>query len=60
MTSLDLPDAALAAYLEAHLTDFRGPLASSKFKGGQSNPTYRIDAARPSPRVLPRTLDVRR
>lgn len=44
MTSLDLPDAALAAYLEAHLPDFRGPLASTKFKGGQSNPTYRIDA----------------
>ena len=45
MTSLDLPDAALAAYLEAHVPDFRGPLASTKFKGGQSNPTYRIDAA---------------
>ena len=45
MTSLDLPDAALAAYLEAHVPDFRGPLVSSKFKGGQSNPTYRIDAA---------------
>ncbi|MCX7043127.1 MAG: phosphotransferase family protein [Gammaproteobacteria bacterium] len=45
MTSLDLPDAELAAYLEAHVPDFRGPLASTKFKGGQSNPTYRIDAA---------------
>ena len=45
MTSLDLPDAALAAYLEVHVPDFRGPLASTKFKGGQSNPTYRIDAA---------------
>ena len=45
MTSLDLPDAALAAYLEAHVPDFRGPLASTKFKGGPSNPTYRIDAA---------------
>ena len=45
MTSLDLPDAALAAYLEAHVPDFLGPLASTKFKGGQSNPTYRIDAA---------------
>ena len=45
MSSLDLPDAALAAYLEAHVPDFRGPLASTKFKGGQSNPTYRIDAA---------------
>ena len=45
MSSLDLPDAALAAYLQARLPDFRGPLVSTKFKGGQSNPTYRIDAA---------------
>ena len=45
MSSLDLPDASLATYLEAHVPDFRGPLASTKFKGGQSNPTYRIDAA---------------
>ena len=45
MSSLDLPEAALAAYLEAHVPEFRGPLASTKFKGGQSNPTYRIDAA---------------
>ena len=45
MSSLDLPEAALAGYLETHVPGFRGPLASSKFKGGQSNPTYRIDAA---------------
>jgi aminoglycoside phosphotransferase (APT) family kinase protein len=47
MTSplLDLPDAALAAYLERHVDGFRGPLASTKFKGGQSNPTYLIEAA---------------
>src|SRR5436190_912375 len=41
---LSLPDAALAAYLEAQLPAFRGPLRSSKFKGGQSNPTYLIEA----------------
>jgi aminoglycoside phosphotransferase (APT) family kinase protein len=41
---LDLPADALAAYLEAHVDGFRGPLTASKFKGGQSNPTYRIDA----------------
>lgn len=35
----------LSAYLEANLPGFRGPLAATKFKGGQSNPTYRIDAA---------------
>jgi aminoglycoside phosphotransferase (APT) family kinase protein len=43
--SLALPDAALAAYLESHVDGFRGPLTSAKFKGGQSNPTYLIDAA---------------
>lgn len=37
--------AALAAYLEAQVAGFRGPLTATKFKGGQSNPTYRIDAA---------------
>ncbi|WP_257388414.1 phosphotransferase family protein [Tahibacter caeni] len=36
---------ALAAYLQAHLPGFAGPLSATKFKGGQSNPTYRIDAA---------------
>ena len=40
-----LPDAALADYLQAHVPGFRGPLTSSKFKGGQSNPTYLIEAA---------------
>lgn len=35
----------LAAHLEANLPGFRGPLTATKFKGGQSNPTYRIDAA---------------
>ena len=43
--SLELPDAALAAYLEQHVAGFRGPLTSRKFKGGQSNPTYEITAA---------------
>ncbi len=42
---LDLPDAILAAYLEQHVEGFRGPLVSTKFKGGQSNPTYLIEAA---------------
>jgi len=42
---LSLPVDALAAYLERELAGFRGPLAASKFSGGQSNPTYRIDAA---------------
>ena len=42
--SLELDQAALAAYLEAQVPGFRGPLTATKFKGGQSNPTYRIDA----------------
>src|SRR5436190_6049035 len=41
---LSLPDAALAGFLEAQLPGFRGPLRSDKFKGGQSNPTYLIEA----------------
>jgi aminoglycoside phosphotransferase (APT) family kinase protein len=40
-----LPDVPLAAYLEKHLAGFRGPLTATKFKGGQSNPTYRLEAA---------------
>ena len=42
---LSLPDADLADYLAAHLPGFRGPLQSTKFKGGQSNPTYLLEAA---------------
>ena len=33
---------ALAAYLTQHLSGFEGPLAVEQFKGGQSNPTYRL------------------
>ena len=43
--ALALPEALLAAYLEAHVDGFRGPLRATKFKGGQSNPTYLIEAA---------------
>ncbi|MBL8299775.1 MAG: phosphotransferase family protein [Rhodanobacteraceae bacterium] len=35
----------LASYLQARLPGFHGPLSATKFKGGQSNPTYRIDTA---------------
>jgi len=44
-TTLGLPEATLADYLAAHVEGFRGPLSASKFKDGQSNPTYRVDAA---------------
>jgi aminoglycoside phosphotransferase (APT) family kinase protein len=34
--------AALAAYLADHIEGFAGPLTVSQFKGGQSNPTYKL------------------
>jgi aminoglycoside phosphotransferase (APT) family kinase protein len=34
--------ARLAAHLERHLPDFRGPVEVQQFQGGQSNPTYLI------------------
>jgi aminoglycoside phosphotransferase (APT) family kinase protein len=33
---------ALQFYLEQHLPGFAGPLAVEQFKGGQSNPTYKL------------------
>jgi aminoglycoside phosphotransferase (APT) family kinase protein len=35
--------APLQAYLTQHLAGFAGPLSVEQFKGGQSNPTYRLD-----------------
>lgn len=40
-----LDEAALTAWMAANVAGFAGPISLSKFKGGQSNPTYRIDAA---------------
>ncbi len=34
---------ALTAWFEANVEGYEGPISYSKFKGGQSNPTYRID-----------------
>jgi aminoglycoside phosphotransferase (APT) family kinase protein len=34
----------LGAWMEANVAGFVGPLRQSKFAGGQSNPTYRIDS----------------
>ncbi len=34
--------AALSAWLDANLEDFKGPLTVELFKGGQSNPTYKL------------------
>lgn len=33
---------ALATYLQQHLSGFAGPLQVEQFKGGQSNPTYKL------------------
>lgn len=33
---------ALAAWMAANVNDFSGPLTLEEFKGGQSNPTYRL------------------
>ena len=38
-----LDEAALAAWMAANVDGFAGPITLSKFKGGQSNPTYRLD-----------------
>jgi aminoglycoside phosphotransferase (APT) family kinase protein len=38
----DIPLAPLEQFLEGTLEGFRGPLSASRFKGGQSNPTYQL------------------
>ena len=35
--------AALERWMEGHVEGFAGPISVSQFKGGQSNPTYRLD-----------------
>jgi aminoglycoside phosphotransferase (APT) family kinase protein len=41
----DLPLDRLDAWLCDHVEGFRGPLAAERFTGGQSNPTYKLEAA---------------
>ena len=38
----ELNEAALTAWMEAHVKGFQGPLSVEQFKGGQSNPTYKL------------------
>jgi len=46
MSAVDtLDEVVLANYLEANIEGFKGPLNATKFKGGQSNPTFKIEAA---------------
>jgi len=40
-----LDEQALEKYLQANLPGFAGPLKASKFTGGQSNPTFLLEAA---------------
>jgi aminoglycoside phosphotransferase (APT) family kinase protein len=40
----DLPIDSLDAWLRRHVDGFRGPVAAERFTGGQSNPTYRLNA----------------
>lgn len=41
---LEFDVSALEEYLGAHIDGFQGPLRVRQFPGGQSNPTYRLDA----------------
>ena len=45
MSNFDLDTDKLCEYLEANIDGFKGPLTAEKFAGGQSNPTYHIEAA---------------
>ena len=42
---LRFDEAALERWMQEHVEGFRGPMTVSQFKGGQSNPTYRLDTA---------------
>ncbi len=37
-----IDEAALTAWMEANVRDYEGPLDVRQFKGGQSNPTYKL------------------
>ena len=39
-----IDEAKLAAWMSANVADFEGPVEVLKFAGGQSNPTYRVNA----------------
>ncbi|MES2444937.1 MAG: phosphotransferase family protein [Pseudomonadota bacterium] len=41
----DMDEARLGEWLAANVAGFAGPFTVEKFAGGQSNPTYRVDAA---------------
>ncbi|GGE40267.1 aminoglycoside phosphotransferase [Marinicauda pacifica] len=41
--ALKFDESALDAWMTAHVGDYAGPLTVTQFKGGQSNPTYKLD-----------------
>ncbi|WP_374333762.1 phosphotransferase family protein [Aestuariivirga sp.] len=41
-TASDIDAVALEAHLAQHIAGFAGPLTLARFKGGQSNPTYKL------------------
>lgn len=63
-----MAEAELTAWMETHVDGFRGPLTLSRLAGGQSNPTWRVDAAsgsyvlrqKPLGKVLPSAHQVDR
>ncbi|WP_372340929.1 phosphotransferase [Paraglaciecola sp.] len=40
-----LDEQVLAEYLTQHLPDFKGPVSATKFAGGQSNPTFKLQTS---------------
>jgi aminoglycoside phosphotransferase (APT) family kinase protein len=44
-TAHSVDEARLSEYLEQHVPEFYGPVQSTKFKTGQSNPTFLLEAA---------------
>ncbi|GAB4264148.1 MAG: phosphotransferase [Pararhodobacter sp.] len=63
-----MAEAELAAWMAEHVEGFRGPVTLTRFRGGQSNPTWRVDAAsgsyvlrqKPVGKVLPSAHQVDR
>ena len=45
MIESELDTTTLCNYLQRSMRDFKGPVTATKFGDGQSNPTYRLDAA---------------
>jgi aminoglycoside phosphotransferase (APT) family kinase protein len=43
-----IDEAGLAAWMQEHVEGFAGPLEVAQFKGGQSNPTYRLNTPQKS------------